>query len=594
MDKYIPAIGITTLFILLSLTHITSGYNKSNFYSEFLNENFISEKGLYRNVFKSYSADNIPDFFEYQSDDVSFNQGSERFEIRDHFGPSSQLHVGPMDSAWPMYCHDTHHTGRSPYSTAGNIGFNKWWFKTDIDNRGYIEGSGVIDKDGVIYFGSWWTFYAMYPNGTLKWQYNIGGEVESSPAIDENGTIYVGIAEGWGTLFAFDPNGTLKWSYGIGDKILSSPVIGEDGTIYIGDGGDWGIKAINPNGTLKWSYKTGHIVYSSPAIGNDGTVYCGSHDTYLYALYPNNGTIKWKYKTGHWIRTSPCIGDDGTIYCVSLDNYLHAVYPNNGTCKWKTNVGAGTSPTIGQDGTIYCGWDKFHAVNPVDGSIRWSFNLGTDRCVEGATPCTSADGTIFFGIHKWYGGSGEIISVNPDGTERWRKKIATEWVNFAPVIDEDGTVYIGSSSKEEIEPGAFISVGYLYAFNEIDANAPSSPDINGPTNGNSKAEIDYIFKSTSSHGNDVYYYIDWGDGDWNIDWWLGPYNSGENAVISHTWSDPGTYTIRSRCKDSDNLWSDWSEFKVTIPRNKVSMGSVWLRFIDMFPILQRILDFLTI
>ena len=27
------------------------------------------------------------------------------------------LSSGPMDSAWPMYCHDTRHTGRSPYST---------------------------------------------------------------------------------------------------------------------------------------------------------------------------------------------------------------------------------------------------------------------------------------------------------------------------------------------------------------------------------------------------------------------------------------------------------------------------------------------
>ena len=29
----------------------------------------------------------------------------------------------PMDSVWPMKCHDNKHTGRSPYSTANNNGF---------------------------------------------------------------------------------------------------------------------------------------------------------------------------------------------------------------------------------------------------------------------------------------------------------------------------------------------------------------------------------------------------------------------------------------------------------------------------------------
>jgi outer membrane protein assembly factor BamB len=586
LHKYLLAVGAIILVSFLAVPKIVVGINIRNSIDKFVGENDNSDKCLIQDFYDCYNVKDIPDFFVNKNNYDPISQEIEEFQVIYPIEINQQIY-GPMDSAWPMYCHDTRHTGRSPFSTSSNDGFNKWWFKSDY---GFIEGSGVIDQDGVIYFGCWNNnLYAFYTNGTLKWKCDVGGNIRSSPAIDENGIIYAGDdSTADGKLFAIYPNGTIKWSYHIGADILSSPVIGDDGTIYFGDGGNWGINAINPNGTLKWRYKTDHIVYSSPAIGNDGTIYCGSHDTYLYALYPNNGTIKWKYKTGHWIRTSPCIGDDGTIYVVSLDNYLYALN-SNGTRKWRTNVGAGTSPTIGLDGTIYCGFDYLYAVNP-DGTVKWTFYPGSDRGIRGGTPCISAEGTIYFGTHIDPSYGGEIIAVNSDGTEKWRKKIANEWVDFAPIIDKDGTVYIGSSTKEETRPGAFKSVGYFYAFNEKDVNAPSTPKITGPTKVNSKTEIDYTFKSTSLLGNDVYFYINWGDGDWNIDYWLGPYASDNNVIISHTWSEPGSYTIRCRCKDSDNLWSDWREYNISVPRNNAAHYSFWLRFLDMFPILQKIVE----
>jgi outer membrane protein assembly factor BamB len=334
-----------------------------------------------------------------------------------------------------MYCHDTHHTGRSPYSTANNPpGLIKWIFET---HHVSFYGATAIDPEGTIYTAAS-GIYALYANGTLKWQYHPGGWFESCPALDKNGTIYIGstYAE-YNYLFAFYPNGTMKWRHYSGEDIKSSAVIGNDGTIYYG-GHSNSINALYPNGTLKWRYQTNHVVLSSPAIGDDGTVYCGCHDTYLYALYPNNGTLKWKFPTGGWIRVSPCIADDGTIYCVSLDSNLYAINPN-GTMKWKTDVGAGTSPTIGQDGTVYAGYDHLYAINPINGSVKWIFNPGLGRTIRGATPCNSVDGTIYFGTFD----GGELIAVNSNGTEKWRKNIGT--CDSAPAIAEDGTIYMGTS-----------------------------------------------------------------------------------------------------------------------------------------------------
>ncbi|MBE3142110.1 MAG: PQQ-like beta-propeller repeat protein, partial [Thermoplasmata archaeon] len=274
---------------------------------------------------------------QYPYDESSISNGRPPAVINERSALSTG---GPMNSSWPMYCHDTHHTGRSPYSTADNPpGILKWIFET---HHFSLYGSTVIDSDGIIYTAAN-DLYAIYPNGTMKWQFALDLRGDSCPAIDSNGTIYVASAYGdHNYIYALYPNGSMKWRYYTGNDIFSSPAIGSDGTIYCGCGQS--ILALFPNGTLRWQHSTNHVVYSSPAIGDDGTVYCGCHDTYLYALYPNNGTVKWMFKTGDWIRVSPCIADDGTIYCVSTDGYLYAIR-ENGTMKWRTWVEAGTSPT---------------------------------------------------------------------------------------------------------------------------------------------------------------------------------------------------------------------------------------------------------
>ncbi len=161
--------------------------------------------------------------------------------------------------------------------------------------------------------------------GTLKWRFETGGNIESSPAIGEDGTIYVGSRDYY--LYAIKPDETLKWKFKTGDWVGSSPAIGEDGTIYVGSD-DHYLYAINPDGTLKWRFDTGDWVGSSPAIGEDGIIYVGSWDGCLYAVNPD-GTLKWRLKTGFYITSSPVIGEDGTIYVGSGDHYLYAIYSDS-------------------------------------------------------------------------------------------------------------------------------------------------------------------------------------------------------------------------------------------------------------------------
>jgi len=131
------------------------------------------------------------------------------------------------------------------------------------------------------------------PYGTLKWNFETGGEIESSPAIGPDGTIYIG--SGNGTLYAINPNGTLKWKFTTEYGIESSPAIGPDGTIYIGSD-DNNLYAINPDGTLKWKFTTKGEIISSHAIGSDGTIYIGLDDDNLYAINTYE-ILKYKFTT---------------------------------------------------------------------------------------------------------------------------------------------------------------------------------------------------------------------------------------------------------------------------------------------------------
>jgi hypothetical protein len=150
--------------------------------------------------------------------------------------------------------------------------------------------------------------------------------------------------------------------------------------------------------------------------------------------------------------------------------------------------------------------------------------------------------------------------------------LATDWIESAPAIGEDGTIYVGSW-MDGYHPGSW---GYLHAINALDPNAPSAPVIDGPVEGVPDVEYEYTFKSTSPIGNDVYYWIEWGDN--RGDGWLGPYPSGQQITVSHDWPMKGTFTIKARAKDTDNLWGPWGELEVEMPVNQQSTNSLFLRF----------------
>ena len=212
--------------------------------------------------------------------------------------------------------------------------------------------------------------------------------------------------------------------------------------------------------------------------------------------------------------------------------------------------------------------------------------MGPGRSIQTSSPAISADGTIYVGTHIGDGSGGEIIAVNPDGTERWRKQIALDWVDSSPCIAEDGTVYIGSTNDR--------SKGYLHAFGPVESNSPpGTPTITGTINGTIGEEYWYRIISVDPDNNPVTCSIDWGDGS-AVE--SQDFASDELGWAGHTYTKRGTYTIKAKARDTLGEESDWGTLSVTMP---ISFNYPLLKFLELlferfpnaFPLLRYLLDF---
>jgi hypothetical protein len=123
---------------------------------------------------------------------------------------------------------------------------------------------------------------------------------------------------------------------------------------------------------------------------------------------------------------------------------------------------------------------------------------------------------------------------------------------------------------------------------------PITPTITGPAQGKIKVDIAYNITTTDPNGDNVSYFIDWGDGTNSA--WIGPYPSGTTATQSHTWNKKGTYTIKAKAKDIYGNESYWGALSVTMPcSNNIPFVPFWMKFFERFPhafpILRHLLDF---
>ncbi len=161
-------------------------------------------------------------------------------------------------------------------------GHIKW--KHHIGEQQNTLYSPLIDSDGNIYYGTFHLgdstgFYALSPQGHIKWYYP--GVVSNEPTIDYDGNIFFDS----GTLNSVDHSGNLRWQKNVGTN-KTTYICDREGVVYAFSTDKVKISAIDNKGVFLWQINLESFIsrIAAPAIGYDGTLYFGT--------YPSQGQGK--------------------------------------------------------------------------------------------------------------------------------------------------------------------------------------------------------------------------------------------------------------------------------------------------------------
>ncbi len=270
---------------------------------------------------------------------------------------------------WPMFKHDSEHTGQSSSSTPSTCNVI-WNFTTSAeltaspsiaDGRVYI-----VSNDGKIYCLNAYT-------GTHLWNFTFGGTSWSSPVIS-GGKVYFGI-DAYKIYCLNAYTGALIWNYTSGGAIRSSPTVVLN-NVYFGSL-DYRIYCLDAsNGEHVWNHTTGDQIYSSPVVSN-GRVFIGSDDNKTYCLDALTGAFLWNYTTNGFCRSSPLMVY-GNVYFGSGDHKIYCLNASTGVHIWDyltDNRIFYSSPSVG-NGRIYVGSEdcRIYCLDAFTGLHIWNYS----------------------------------------------------------------------------------------------------------------------------------------------------------------------------------------------------------------------------
>lgn len=240
--------------------------------------------------------------------------------------------VNPQDST--LYLSSDDHWIYAFDAAKGNL---KWKHAT-ADEGG---SKCVINSDGtIVYCGTDDKSLRALDaaNGSLIWKFSTQGAVTSSTRVGPDGSLYFGCLDGY--FYAVKPDGSLKWKKNLGEEIWSSPALLSSGkTIFIGsmaDGSPNVFSLDSDTGEIIWKYETDGPVFSSPSVSHDdkAVFYC-SFDANCYAFDTEKGNKLWMFQADSSIQSSPAVSRaDGTLFVGSSEGSIYAIDSATGKVKW--------------------------------------------------------------------------------------------------------------------------------------------------------------------------------------------------------------------------------------------------------------------
>ena len=198
-----------------------------------------------------------------------------------------------------------------------------------------MASSPAVDGEEVVYHTMAGEVYVLdRANGHLKWSWNAGSAIESSPVV-VHGVDYFGTAGG--QMYALDlRTHKVRWSRYLGAKITSSAAI-EHGRLFIGDyaGRLW---ALSPKtGATRWTGTVNGKIYGTPAVSH-GRVFVPSSTGNSLTAFTSSGRYLWRVTAGYYVYSSPAVAN-GVVCFGSYDGWFYGVSAATGRVLWRVATG---------------------------------------------------------------------------------------------------------------------------------------------------------------------------------------------------------------------------------------------------------------
>ena len=128
-----------------------------------------------------------------------------------------------------------------------------------------------------------------------------------------------------------------------------------------------------------------------------------------------------------------------------------------------------------------------------------------------------------------------------------------------------GSAFIKNSNWDELEIPLFPDVDYGFKTYGLISHPPTRPDIRGPTKPKAGQECEYKFISYDEDNDDLFYEVEWGKNDIEE---YGPYPSGVEIKVNHTWEQEGDFTLNVTARDINDVESRPGTLEITCPKCK--------------------------
>ncbi|MCK6620230.1 MAG: T9SS type A sorting domain-containing protein [Calditrichia bacterium] len=297
-------------------------------------------------------------------------------------------------------------------------GNDLWAFQTSTN---LPNNSGpIIGYDSTIYFFSATRrMYALYFDGSLKWEQNLWANFRPFYPVAKNGDIYVALTD---TIVVVSAGGITKDTLLIPDVIPALVFSTGGDTMFFKTGGFYqqpgNISASDLQGNVYWSHHFAMQNWGIPLVDNSNKLYVFGSDSinpnacFLYCFNPD-GTVNWRYQVSYFLNhAAPTIDKNGNILLnarkiinseernciISLDYYGNEnwVMPFEGD--WNDHY-INHGLVCDAEGKVYGGatyQGNFYCIDS-SGEILWTLDLGEyeyDSC-----PAIGSDGTLYIGLH---------------------------------------------------------------------------------------------------------------------------------------------------------------------------------------------------